>query len=98
MSSQLDVALQLKVFRVVEGAVRNTMHAHPKWKCDDRFPTSVAKRATGILTSKLGLELAAFATRRVGSKPLLEPPTCSITVPIMRKMGAGSRASRTHLA
>jgi hypothetical protein len=54
---------QAQVLRIVEGAVRNAMDAHPDIQLDPRFrrsfPRSVAKRAAGTLTSQWREVLAA---------------------------------------
>lgn len=42
---------QVRVYRIVRGAVRNAAAAHPKWPFDDRLAGSIAKRAAGTLTA-----------------------------------------------
>lgn len=52
---------QARILRAVAGAVRNVQHAHPDWIADPRAAGSIAKRATGTLTSQGGA-LAALIT------------------------------------
>lgn len=47
------------ILRAVAGAVRNVAHVHPGWITDPRAAGSIAKRATGTLTSQWGAVLAA---------------------------------------
>ena len=42
---------QIRVLRIVEGAVKNACDAHPGRSIDKRFARSVAKRAVGTLTA-----------------------------------------------
>lgn len=51
-------ARQVLVLRIVEGAVRNALHAHPGQQVSERFPRSVAKRAAGTLTAQWAEVLA----------------------------------------
>jgi hypothetical protein len=51
---------QAIVLRMIEGAVRNAVHAHPGRTIDDeRMARSIAKRATGTLTAQWAAVLAA---------------------------------------
>jgi hypothetical protein len=43
---------QERILRVVAGAVKNALDAHPKAKIDRKFARSVAKRAAGTLTAQ----------------------------------------------
>lgn len=49
----------VRIFRAVEGAVRNTAHGHPRWNLTRTMATSIAKRATGTLTAEWPDVLAA---------------------------------------
>lgn len=42
---------QRKIFRIVEGSVRNTLHAHPDYQLPESAARSIAKRAAGTLTA-----------------------------------------------
>lgn len=46
--------LQEKLLRMIEGAVRNTMHAHPGLPLDDRMARSISKRAAGAISAQWG--------------------------------------------
>ena len=50
---------QRRVYRIVEGAVRNAAHAHPEYRIPALFAKSVAKRAAGTLTAAWPSVLAA---------------------------------------
>lgn len=51
--------MQMRMLRIVEGAVLNTVHAHPEPREDlARFARGVAKRAVGTLTAQLPEVLA----------------------------------------
>lgn len=50
---------QAQVMRMIEGACRNAAHAHPGRVLDETMARSIAKRATGTLTSQWGQVLAA---------------------------------------
>lgn len=52
---------QERVLRIVAGAVRNAVHAHPEIVVPDTFARSVAKRATGTLTASWPDVLAAHS-------------------------------------
>ena len=47
------------MFRIIEGAVNNAWHAHPRWPFDPRFAKSISKRAVGTLSAALPEVLAA---------------------------------------
>lgn len=49
---------QVRILRIIEGAIRNTMHAHPELVVSERHARSIAKRAAGTLSSQLGDVLA----------------------------------------
>ncbi len=52
-------ARQKRLLRIVEGAVRNALHAHPDgYTKHDHFARSVAKRAVGTISSQWGDLLA----------------------------------------
>mgnify|MGYP000582470423 CR=1 FL=1 len=55
-------------YRIILGAVLNTLHAHPEWKVSPSLPRSVAKRAAGTL-------LAHLASRALAAVPSRE--SCS---------------------
>lgn len=50
---------QAIVLRMIEGACRNTMHAHPGQILDERLARSISKRAAGTLTAGWPTVLAA---------------------------------------
>lgn len=51
---------QKRLLRIVEGAVKNTIDAHPDWRQiePERLARSIAKRAVGTLSSQLDDVLA----------------------------------------
>lgn len=55
------------VFKVVSGAIRNTLHGHPNWEVPRDFARSVAKRAAGTLAG-MHPGIALAAARRSGQK------------------------------
>lgn len=57
---------QVVVLRMVEGACRNAIHAHPGQPLNDRLIRGIAKRAAGTLTSQWGAVLAAPMVRSEG--------------------------------
>lgn len=63
-----------QAFKIVHGAVMNTIHAHPDWFVTDRIARSVAKRAAGTLVRHQP-ELALAAKRSVTERDwgALEP-------------------------
>lgn len=66
---------QAQVMRMIEGACRNAAHAHPGRVLDDIMARSIAKRATGTLTSQWGQVLAVPQVRSEGSgDDLLDRP------------------------
>ncbi len=59
---------QRRVLRIVEGAVKNALDAHPRAAVPHNFARSVAKRATGTLTAQWPDVLAArMPSDRAGS-------------------------------
>ena len=42
---------QVRILRIVEGAVKNASHAHPEKQIDARMARGIAKRAAGTLTA-----------------------------------------------
>ena len=64
-------ARQVRVLRIVEGAVRNASHAHPGKSIDPRMARSIAKRAAGTLTAAwpevLATHLTALSEKRDGA-------------------------------
>ena len=60
--SKRATPLQLKMLKIIEGAVVNAHHAHPTGEINDltlrRFARSVAKRAVGTLSAQLADRLA----------------------------------------
>jgi hypothetical protein len=54
---------QAMVMRMIEGSIRDAVNAHPDWNFDPRFVKSIAKRATGTLTSQWGDVLALSARK-----------------------------------
>lgn len=57
----------VRIFRAVEGAVRNTAHGHPRWHLTDDMARSIAKRATGTLTAAWPDVLAARSVSSDGA-------------------------------
>lgn len=43
---------QYRLLRIVAGSCRDAANSHPKWQFDERFVTSIAKRAVGTLTAE----------------------------------------------
>lgn len=56
---------QLRILRIVEGAVRNAAHGHPEYNIPDTFARSAAKRAAGTLTAQWPDVLAAKPSEKV---------------------------------
>jgi hypothetical protein len=54
---------QARILRAVEGAVRNTQHAHPELSISPRHRRGIAKRAAGTLTAQWPDVLAAKRIR-----------------------------------
>lgn len=50
---------QQLIYRAVFGAVKNAADGHPKWPLDETIARSIAKRATGTLTSLYGSDVLA---------------------------------------
>lgn len=69
-------------YRAVEGAVRNALHGHPKWRVPEDFARSVAKRAAGTLMAHAGPSLLAPA-RRSGQRRLLSTRGASGAGPLI---------------
>ena len=59
LSKRAD-ARQRRLLRIIEGAVKNTIDAHPDWREIDskQFARSIAKRAVGTLSSQFDEVLA----------------------------------------
>lgn len=57
--SKRATPLQQRLLRIVEGAVKNALHAHPGVRVPSTFASSVAKRAAGTLSAELAGMLAA---------------------------------------
>lgn len=55
---------QVRVLRIIEGAVRNASHAHPDKQISDEMVRSIAKRAAGTLTAGWPDVLAARTLSR----------------------------------
>jgi hypothetical protein len=62
---------QVRILRIVEGAVRNALDAHPDVAFPDNFARSVAKRAAGTLTAQWRVVLAAHTPSDDGSEKIL---------------------------
>lgn len=61
---------QLRVMRIIAGAVRNTIHYHSDWPLNHQsLPRSIAKRATGTLTAQWPEVLALPLARGVPETP-----------------------------
>ncbi len=64
-------ASQYRMIRIIEGAVKNSIDAHPEWSIDPRFSSSIAKRAVGTLSAQWTETLAAeMPSERALVKPL----------------------------
>jgi hypothetical protein len=50
---------QAVMLKMIEGAVKNAMDAHPDWSIDRRFAKSIAKRSAGTLSAQWPEVLAA---------------------------------------
>jgi hypothetical protein len=50
---------QMRMLKIISGAVLNTAHHHPGEPVDRKFARGVAKRATGTISSQWGELLAA---------------------------------------
>ncbi len=61
---------QVRIYRAVHGAVRNTADGHPTWKLTRVMARSIAKRATGTLTAQWAAVLAAKPSERCGVPPI----------------------------
>lgn len=57
---------QRRILRIVEGAVKDAMNAHPGKQSDASFARSVAKRAAGTLCAQWADVLAAQPSGRSG--------------------------------
>lgn len=49
---------QLRAYRIVYGAVKNVIDAHPEWNIDIKIAASIAKRAAGTLAAEMPRALA----------------------------------------
>lgn len=58
--SKRSTEAQNQLFRIVEGAIENAIHAHPDWAIDPRFVHSISKRAVGTATAVWPELLAAL--------------------------------------
>lgn len=59
---------QARIMRIIMGAVKNAVDAHPEWgTLDTRLPASIAKRATGTLTAQWPEVLAAKPSDQPGA-------------------------------
>lgn len=93
---------QAAVLRIVEGAVRNAMDAHPDYgKMDrDRFARSVSKRAAGTLTATWPSVLARATASEDGGGSAFAPPSAGHTfhgrcrAQIAKRDGAVSEVQR----
>lgn len=73
--------IQMRMLRIIEGAVRNTLDAHPDICIYDeqgpidhnRFARSIAKRAVGTLSSQLDDVLA------LGEQPCVKPEEVTVS-------------------
>lgn len=77
---------QQRILRAVDGAVRNTAHAH-SLKIPGYFARSVAKRAAGTLTAQWPEVLAAIPSRQEGAASR----TCNL------QPANGSQTAKDHL-
>lgn len=57
---------QQRIWRAIDGAVRNAAHGHPGWNLTRTMARSIAKRATGTLTAQWQEVLAAKPSERSG--------------------------------
>lgn len=99
--SKRSTPRQDMVLRMIEGACRNTAHAHPGWILDDKLARSIAKRAAGTLTSQWGLVLAAPQARSEGQAVKGAhglPAGDSQTVSVSGRRAANTLYSRSGVA
>ena len=61
---------QMRMLRIVTGAVLNTAHAHPNKLPDERFARGVAKRAVGTISSQWADLLATGDVPPSGKAPI----------------------------
>lgn len=67
---------QVRVLRILEGAIRNASHVHPEWAVPNHMARSIAKRAAGTLTADWPDVLAAGRQRSErATAQVCEPPS-----------------------
>lgn len=85
---------QIRLLRIVSGAVRNARDAHPDWPFDDRFETSIAKRAAGTLSAQLADVLATVHRSSYSPDPESEQDPANRKVDPQTYRRRASRALR----
>jgi len=89
---------QAVVLRMIEGAAKNAFHARPRATLGPQLARSIAKRATGTLTSQWGAVLAASAVtngarseRQAGHRrPGVATPPDTYDPAVVRVQGASA--------
>lgn len=83
-------------YRAVEGAIRNALHGHPKWRVPEAFSQSVAKRAAGTLMAHAGPSLLASA-RKSGQRQRPTSLAAFASGGVPRNSGRLLSATHRHL-
>jgi hypothetical protein len=80
--------LQMRMLRIVSGAVLNAAHAHPEVVVDKRFARSVSKRAVGTLSAQFADVLATSGTAASDNvRGQVVTPRRSSPTPVHRRWG-----------
>jgi hypothetical protein len=80
-----------QIYRIIEGAVINTLDAHPNWPAHPRMITSVAKRAAGTLAATWPSMLAVETRSDRSDATLVTRPASD-----GHTVGVGRRESFSH--
>lgn len=86
---------QAQLYKVIAGAVINTVHAHPKWKIDKRFARSIAKRAAGTLSAQWP-EVLAVEPSDSDRIAFVKPVAPDLRAYDARKLGLCERLVNSH--
>lgn len=86
---------QAAILRIVEGAIRNTQHAHPELEISPQHRRSISKRAAGTLTAQMPEVLAASKPSESGGvKPVSSRRCRSYQVAITTEWEASQQIRR----
>lgn len=101
--SKRATPVQQKMLRIVEGAVKNALDAHPEIVAPETFARSVAKRAVGTLSAVFADVLAASPkpSEQVGADNSFSAPPCprcELRNGTAQARGPAHRASRSPLS